>query len=233
MSTEIERLNILLRDRTEEVEKLNGIIESQSLIISESHKEIKENQDLLQYFSGESKLDSDFGKMMVFKPLTTSVNYNCYTFANKLLTKNNTSNNGAGRMIPDSSPIPKTGRYYYKFINRNNKEHPNFRMGVICRNNMEKETYMNGGDADAVMYYCYSSDKEIIYEGTTKLEGFNIAKGDTLTVVIDREKKQVEWFINGKFMSLTKFTESMKKAELLYFFVQLWSNGDALEVVTA
>lgn len=50
---------------------------------------------------------------------------------------------------------------------------------------------MNGGDADAAMYYCYSTDKEILYEGTTKLEGFNIYKGNQITVVVDREKKQV------------------------------------------
>jgi hypothetical protein len=91
---------------------------------------------------------------------------------------------------------------------------------------------MNGGDVDAVMYYCYSTDKEIIYEGTTKLEGFNIFKGDLLTIVIDRDKNQVEWFLENNFVSLTKFTESMKKAENLYFFIQLWSNGDALEMVT-
>lgn len=121
LAKECERLNEDNRKLMKEAGNLSGIIESQSLIISESHKEIKENQDLLQYFTGESKLDTDFGKLMVFKPLATSVNFNCYTFANKLLTKNNSSNNGAGRMIPDSIPIPKTGRYYYKFINRNTK----------------------------------------------------------------------------------------------------------------
>jgi hypothetical protein len=134
-------------------------------------------------------------------------------------------------MIPCGEPIPKSGRYHYKFINRNSSPHPNFRIGVISRGNLATETYMNGGDVDAVMYYCYSTDKEIIYEGTTKLEGFNIFKGNQIVVVVDREKKQVEWFVENNFMSLTKFTESMRNAENLYFFIQLWSNGDALEIV--
>jgi hypothetical protein len=105
---------------------------------------------------------------------------------NNVLTKNNSSFNGTGRLIPCAHSIPKSGRFHYKFINRNVGQHPNFRIGVISRTNLAAETYMNGGDIDAVMYYCYSTDKEIIYEGTTKLEGFNIFRGNLITIVIDR-----------------------------------------------
>jgi hypothetical protein len=215
------------------------VIENQNFILAESEKEIKESRDLIKCLTGEeniiptNKKDKNegggLGKLLVFKPLPSSANITYYTTVNNIITKNNLSNNGAGRVLPCANPIPKSGRYHYKFINRNLKENPNFRIGVISKPNLAAETYMNGGDANAVMYYCYCADKEILYEGTNKKDGFNINRGNLLTVVIDLEMRQVEWFVENEWKARTRFTESM--TDNLFFFIQLWSNGDALEVV--
>lgn len=45
------------------------------------------------------------------------------------------------------------------------------------------------------MYYCYNTDKEIIYEGHNKFEGFHVKKNEVMTILIDAEKNQVEWYL--------------------------------------
>jgi hypothetical protein len=161
--------------------------------------------------------------------MINSVNFKCYDFINNVLSKNNDSSTGTGKLIPCAVAIPKVGRFCYKILNKHSKNLPNFRLGVVTgKNNLANESYMNGGDVDAVMYYCYSTDKEIIYEGNQKMEGFNIYKNNVLTMVVDQNTKTVEWHIENDLKKINKFTEPMKKAEGLYMFVQLWANGDSL-----
>ena len=107
--------------------------------------------------------------------------------------------------MSSSAAIPKEGRFFYKLKMKFPKDPPNIRIGVVGRD-LTNQCYINGGDEDALMYYCYSLGKEVIYEGQSKSQGFNLFKNDILILVVDQDRKEVEWHVQGIHYLTSKFT---------------------------
>ncbi len=70
-----------------------------------------------------------------------------------------------------------------------------------------------------------------IHTGSERYQGFSLNSGDTLIVAVDQVRKTVEWHLQGEHLFTSNFTSSMKIASNIYFFIQLSSNGDQIEIL--
>jgi len=66
-----------------------------------------------------------------------------------------------------------------------------------------------------------------------RLQGFNLFKNDVLIIVVDQDRKEVEWHVQGLHYLTSKYTNSMRSSQNIYMFIQLWTNGDQVEILTA
>ena len=128
--------------------------------------------------------------------------------------------------MPGSTPISKLGRPFYKIRLKKIAKPINIRIGVSAKENLGSLPYINPGEKDSVFYSCLNEGKELFYEGDNRIEAFGWTENSILCVLIDQDKKMIEWYLKGIHLNSSEMTEPMKAATNLYFFIQLYNNGD-------
>ena len=81
--------------------------------------------------------------------------------------------------------------------------------------------------------YSTSEGDSMIFEGNTLMEAFLLKKDEVICMLVDQDKKEVEWHLNGSHLFTSSFTDKMKEDNVIYFFVQLYNNGDTVEFLSS
>lgn len=103
-----------------------------------------------------------------------------------MLEMASTVTKGEPKMIPHSTPIPNSGRFYFKFRLINVDSTFPLQFGIKTSSNIKSETFVKGVQPNVIMYSRVSQQQQSIFEGDNQFEAFPFNKNEVLTMLIDQ-----------------------------------------------
>ena len=65
------------------------------------------------------------------------------------------------------------------------------------------------------------------------MEAFLLKKEEIFCMLVDQNKKEVEWHLNGSHLFTSSFTTKIKEYNVIHLFVRLHFKGDKVEFLSS